>query len=674
MLLKLRLIVVALLSTTPSLAQIVVKGEVRNAQSSQAIGYANIGILNSAIGTLSDLDGSFTILIPKEFESDTLTISALGFEKKGLPITQLIQTENKIVSLEERFEELNAITVTAKKIENRTYELGNSKYQGGVMEPDSVYAGRAISLLIENKGKNSYEELQFPLYISKTRIRILRNNLKTFKFRVRINEVDPATGTPGKDLISKSLVKTSDMRNGWLDFDLSDLNLQVSGPFFITFEQILDAKDRKNIADSYAEFIRENPKKLVVDTVEFEGEKQVRQMLRGGGIDLPGTFIAIASKESIQKDHISYSRETSLGEWKKISGILAATVTLSNHSVISIPANDAIENPAILQASQLLEDFMNETDASGVQAMVSKADSIVWRKNVGYSDLESQIPVNDSTRFRLNSVSKTMTGAALAIMANLGILDLDAAIQTYLPNYPVKKWDFNSRQLAGHLAGIRDYNEHDLSDFIREDHYRTAQEFLPQIQNDTLLFEPSSRFHYSTFGFSILGAIIEKVSGESYSEYMQKNLWKPIGLAHTSIDDITKKDPNRSKFYDLDGKENDLGDWSYKYAGAGILSTAEDLVKFGNEILNGALIDQKTKKLLFTDQVTNSGEVIGYGLGWYLGKDKNGHRFWHHAGDSFSSSSFILIYPDDDLVVAFLSNSQHGAAFDVEKLASLFYQ
>ena len=97
-------------------------------------------------------------------------------------------------------------------------------------------------------------------------------------------------------------------------------------------------------------------------------------------------------------------------------------------------------------------------------------------------------------------------------------------------------------------------------------------------------------------------------------------------------------------------------------------------MKFGNEILNGKYFDQKEKMILFKSQTTLDNEKTGYGIGWYIGLDKNGHRIWYHSGDSFSSSSHLMIYPDDNVVVAFLSNCQDGAAFDVQKIGELFYK
>lgn len=313
-------------------AQITIKGKVLNKETREPVGYANIGIVNSNIGTISNLDGTFSILIPSNLILDTLTFSAIGFEKKALNISTLSQEENLSILLDEKIIKLDTITVHEKREKNKTFKLGNTTFKGGVLETDTMYAGRSVALLIENKAPNFHKDLIFPVYIEKASLRILRNNLQSFKFRIRLNEVDKLTGQPAEDMLLQSIVVESSMRNGWLDFDLSHLYLQIHKPFFITFEQILDLNDRTAIADGYRKFIEENPKKLKIDTVLFEGKKEVRQTLTGNGIDLPGTFIAVNSTPSATEVYTCYVRETSLGEWKKVRDIVTATVLLSNQS------------------------------------------------------------------------------------------------------------------------------------------------------------------------------------------------------------------------------------------------------------------------------------------------------------------------------------------------------
>ena len=673
---RLLLIIFFAISFNISFGQIVIQGRILNKETQEPISYANIGISNSNVGTLSNLDGSFSIPIPSKFNRDTLIFSALGFAKRAIPMQFISQQEQLTVFLFEKTTLLNSVVISEKKQRNKIFELGNSSFKGGVIVTDTTYAGRSVSLLIENKQPYFQKDLTFPVYLEKARLRIFKNNLESIKFRLRVNDVDSITGKPANDLLSQSIIVESTIRKGWLEFDLSHLNFQVSKPFFLTFEQILDLKDRTLIADGYRKFIREYPEKVKFDTIEIDGKKEVRKIIKGSGLDLPGTFIAIAVSKTASDYYTSFVRETSFGEWKKVRGIVTATVSLSNQT--SPNTNGETKVPcgsdlAICQADQLCKDFIEENGLNGVQISVGKGNKVIWTSAFGYADSENKIPVSDSTRFRINSVSKSMTSVALIKLVSEGKLDLDAPIQKYVPSFPTKKYPITTRQLAGHLAGIRDYKEDDLRDFIRTEHFENAMQAMTVFKDDSLLFKPDTKFHYSTFGWNLIGAIIEGISKENYLDYMKKNIWRPIGLSNTCGDDNSSPIHNRSKFYDLTGQANDLGDWSYKYSGGGLLSTTEDLVKFGNEILNGKYIDPNAKMILFEPQTTLDNMKTGYGLGWYIGVDKNGHMIWYHSGDSFSSSSHLIIYPDDNLVVAFLSNSQDGAAFDIQKVGELFY-
>lgn len=674
---RLLLLIAFAIPSDISFGQVVIHGQLINKETQKPVPYANIGILNSNVGTLSNLDGSFSIPIPSKHKRDTLIFSALGFTKKAVPIPFISQKEHLTVLLSERATLLSSIVISDKRQPNKTFELGNSSFKGGVIVTDTTYAGRSVSLLIENKQPHLQEDLKFPVYLEKARLRIFRNNLEVIKFRVRVNDVDSLTGQPGNDLLPKSIVVESTSRQGWLEFDLSHLNLQVSKPFFLTFEQILDLRDRTLIADGYRDFISKYPEKVKIDTVENDGKKEVRKIIKGSGLDLPGTFVAIAVSKEASDRYTCYVREISFGEWKKVRGIVTATALLSNQNTLIAkkePKNPCQKDLAVCKATQLCSDFMDETGTNGIQLSVGKEGKLVWSGTFGYADSENKIRVNDSTLFRINSISKSMTSVALLKLVMEGKLDLDAPVQKYAPGFPLKKYPITTRQLAGHLSGVRDYKEDDLRDLIRTGHFQNATQALAVFKDDSLLFKPRERFHYSTFGWNLIGAIIEGITKEDYLAYMKEHVWSPIGLHSTRGDDSSVPIPNRSKFYDVTGQPNDLGDMSYKYPGGGLLSTTNDLVKFGDEILYGQYVDKKLKMTLFQPQKTLDNKETGYGMGWYIGHDKNGHRIWYHSGDSFSSSSHLVIYPDDNLVVAFLANSQDGAAFDIQMVGELFYK
>lgn len=308
-----------------SLCQVAVNGKVLDQKSKRPIPFVNIGILKANIGTLSNEDGSFRLQISEKWLNDSLTFSSLGYERKSIAI-RLITPSVQAVYLEEKASLLNTVTVTDKRMKPQTFQLGNTSMKGGVLQEDTTYAGRSIALLIDNEAPKAEQE--FPLYLEKARLRIMRNNLRLLRFRVRINEVDEKTGWPGKDLLEQSMIATSIMRSGWLEFDLSPLNMVVSKSFFVTFEQLTTKDDRIAIADGYRKFIKEHPERVQNDTMIFEGRKVPVQMLKRGGIDLPGTFIAISHDAG---KFTCYTRPVSLGNWEKVRGIVTATVTFSTH-------------------------------------------------------------------------------------------------------------------------------------------------------------------------------------------------------------------------------------------------------------------------------------------------------------------------------------------------------
>ncbi len=657
--------------------QTALHGKVVNQADKKPIAYANIGIANTGIGTISNEDGSFSLQVPTLHLEDTLRFSAIGYGKRSIPIQSILE-KDVVVYLKEHVTQLNEVTITSKKEKNKTFELGNRKSRGGTLETDTIYAGSATALLIENKNPVQ-KSFSFPVYLQSASIRIFRNNLSSFKMRVRLYSVDSLTKCPDADLLNKSVVVESTMRNGWLTFDLSEFQYLIQKPFFIAFEQILTKTDRDRVAKGYQDFIKKHPDRLRVDTVVFEGKKQVRQRLGMSGIDLPGTFIGIAPGESASKLYSCFTRNTSFDKWEKVRGILAATVTVSNQPPTSqavstiAPEKPCQESSAACSAIQACNDFLGESNVSGLQLCVSVKGKIKLSRGFGFADVENKLPVTPTTRFRINSVSKSLTSAALIKLLSENKLDLDALIQKYIPSFPLKKYSFTTRQLAGHLAGIRDYHQNDLTDLVRTEHYETATQAIEIFKNDSLLFKPGSQFHYSTFGWNLIGAVIEGASGQNYLDYMQEHIWKPMAMINTVGDDNTKNISERSKFYDAMGEENNYGDFSYKYPGGGLLSTAEDLVKFGNELLYGNTLNPTLTKKLFETQFTSSNKVTDYGMGWYIGKDNNGHRIWYHSGDMLSSSSYLIIYPDDDMVIAFLANSQEGVLFDVEKIGEMFY-
>jgi serine beta-lactamase-like protein LACTB len=305
---------------------------------------------------------------------------------------------------------------------------------------------------------------------------------------------------------------------------------------------------------------------------------------------------------------------------------------------------------------------------------VRKDGRLVWSEGFGSANLEQHVPVTPSTRFRIGSVSKPLTAAALGLLSQQGRLDWDAPVQRYVPGFPVKRYPITVQQVAGHLAGIRHYLP---GEFESRKHYNSVLEGLAIFQNDSLLFEPGTKYAYSSYGWNLLSAVVEGASGERFLDFMARHVFGPAGMVHTGADQPDSIIPDRTRFYT---RSDSVGpvlnapyvDNSYKWAGGGFLSTTEDLALFAEQLLAGRLLEPATVTLLWTTQHTSDGKPTEYGIGWGVTRDAHGRRLISHAGGSVGGTANLLIYPEERLIVAVLVNSDHAFVDAANRYAEPF--
>ena len=326
---------------------------------------------------------------------------------------------------------------------------------------------------------------------------------------------------------------------------------------------------------------------------------------------------------------------------------------------------------AARQVLALLRTYQQSQAIPGMQVAASLRGQPLLSESLGYADVARQLPVTATTRFRVGSVSKALTSVALVQLAAAGRLDLDAPVQRYVPGFPDHGYPITPRELAGHLAGIRHYLPGDGHDALRTEHYQTATQAVAIFASGPLVAEPGSRFFYSSFGWNLLGAVIEGASGESFLPYMQRAVWQPLGMTHTSGDRADSLLPARSQLYGKDSQLAFADDVSYKYPSGGLLSTAEDLLRYGNALLDSKFLTAKQQRLLFTSQATRAGHPTHYGMGWRIETTHAGHRLYWHDGVVNGGSASLLLYPDDGLVVAILANSRQGATLNAKAVGEM---
>lgn len=314
-----------------------------------------------------------------------------------------------------------------------------------------------------------------------------------------------------------------------------------------------------------------------------------------------------------------------------------------------------------LEIEKAVSTFMSANSVPGMGAALVLDGEPVWSAGFGMADLEDSAPATSSTLFRLGSLSKPITATALLQLWEHGKLDLDAPVQKYCPAFPQKEWPITSRELLGHLGGIRHYNRDGKGD-IPEDsarHFASMEESLQIFAADPLVAKPGTKFNYSTYGYTLLGCVLEGAASQKYMDFVRENIFKPAGMVQTQADDFFTIIPHRTRWYHKDKSEivRNAGvlDSSYKIPGGGLISSADDMARFEAAMLADKFVKRPARDLMWTPQKTPDGKSTGYALGWGI-SDKFGiHIVAHTGGQQGTSTAFVLV-PERRAGVIVLAN------------------
>jgi CubicO group peptidase (beta-lactamase class C family) len=268
-----------------------------------------------------------------------------------------------------------------------------------------------------------------------------------------------------------------------------------------------------------------------------------------------------------------------------------------------------------------------------------------------------------------------MTAVAIMQLVEQNLIDLDKPIGTYLPNFPKKeKGEITTRQLLAHTSGISQYN--DTKEIENTIHFSDLKEAMHVFEDRPLLFEPGSSYFYTSYGYVVLGRIIEEVSGKTIEEYIKINIWNKANMKNTGVENIAETYDGKSCLYHFknkkprEAKQNDL---SNRIPAGGFYSTLEDMLNFGNALLDGKLIEESSFELMIQNQFEQT-EGNQYGLGWFFYAPKpNDNLVIGHSGEQTGSASQLMIIPNSKTVVVVLSNTS-GTWKDVVTLSSELIQ
>lgn len=339
--------------------------------------------------------------------------------------------------------------------------------------------------------------------------------------------------------------------------------------------------------------------------------------------------------------------------------------------LVACPAPDGSEEAA--RIDDLVVKRAQSAGAVGLSVAVARKGELVYSRAHGRAALEFPVDADEDTLFRIASITKTFTAAAILELSERGKLGLDDPLTQYLPDYPVHGAEITLRHLLTHTAGIPN-----VTDLGRAWSDQVARELGPDEmlalwKDRPLDFTPGEVFKYSNSGYYLLGLVIEKVSGKPYGEFLREAFFEPLGMERTRLDSNGDVIADRAQGYAYrDGAfHNDaLIGMSQPFSSGALLSTADELARWMGALAGGRLLDPATFEEMRTPYLLASGEETGYGMGLSL-ESVAGHECVAHGGDIFGFTSFLAYFPEGELAIAALSNSEalHAKGV-VEELAA----
>ena len=339
--------------------------------------------------------------------------------------------------------------------------------------------------------------------------------------------------------------------------------------------------------------------------------------------------------------------------------------------IISAAGAGPTEPPRLEARLDRVADYLaKERDRQGIPGMSAAVvidNQPAWSRGFGRADIENDVPATPQTVYRIASISKMITAVAVLQLVQNGRLSLHASVRDYVPELPDKGELITVRHVLAHLAGIRHYRNAD--EFLSRQPFQRMVDTLDAFKDDPLVAKPGERFVYSTLAYNLLGLVVERVSGESFDDYLDKHVFEPAGMKSSGPDDLRAIIPRRARGYtrrpDEPLRSSAFVDLSGRYPGDGMVSTVEDLARFAAGFNLGKILDPSLVQVMTTAHRTSAGESTKYGLGCFV-RELEGRKIIGHAGVVPQAAAFLLIIPADDLAVVLIANLEQA---DVKTMA-----
>jgi CubicO group peptidase (beta-lactamase class C family) len=313
-----------------------------------------------------------------------------------------------------------------------------------------------------------------------------------------------------------------------------------------------------------------------------------------------------------------------------------------------------------------IDTFLNKkfnADEPGTAVLAIKDGKVIYRKAVGMANMELEVKLDPGMVFRIGSITKQFTAAAIMKLVEEGKIKLDDSITKFLPEFPTNDTVITVHQLLNHTSGIKSYTGmKSFFEIMRKD--MKVQEIIDLSKNEERDFKPGEKFLYNNSGYIILGAIIEKVSGKNYEEFIQEQFFTPLGMKNSYYGSNARIIPNRAAGYRAT-KEGYLNSrylsMSLPYAAGSLLSTVDDLWTWTNALHAGKVVSLESFEKMITPTKTTDGETTEYGYGLSF-RPTGGFKQIGHGGGINGFLTQITYLPEKKVFVAVLNNRLGGTS------------
>jgi len=337
--------------------------------------------------------------------------------------------------------------------------------------------------------------------------------------------------------------------------------------------------------------------------------------------------------------------------------MIPALISLATTGLLSLsPGDPKVEK----QVDAIAAEFLAKPGGVGLSIGVARKGQLLLAKGYGLADVEFGVPANGETLFRIGSVTKQFTAAAILLFVEENKLSLDAKLEDLVPEFPTPGHTVTLEQLLNHTSGIPSYTDIGKTWQAKWPIELSDAELLELVEGKPFDFEPGQDWHYNNTGYYLLGMIVAKTGEATYGEHLAKTLFRPLGLERTRYDSNREVIQNRAQGYDLeDGRlVNDIYLGMSQPGGAGgLLSTGGELVRWQMALTSGQVVSPESFARMTKPTVLPNGKDTGYGFGLQT-SEFAGRKRIDHGGGIFGFNSVLFWLPDEDLHVAVISNGE----------------